>query len=362
MRASRPKPVPPRGRVTLADIAERCGVSRATVSRVLGDKLNEFPVTQTMVDRVRTAAADLGYRPNRLARAVRSQRTNLIGLSLITRKYPHWQFATDSDVMGRLTNAVLSHPRFEEYDLVIHARDESVGRPFRAMDFKTDLLDGMLYLMPSDDHLEFLEMASADFPIVLLGSGPPAEQRMPCVDMDNRAASRQAVEHLISTGRHRIMVLYPEEMAHLFCMKERLLGYREALMQAGLGEGAWIESAVPSARGALDHLLPRCGGEAGVDALFCLRDELAIQAMKSLQAHGLSVPGDVAVMGFDDSPMSVHVTPGLSSISQPIEEIAATATDLLIRILDGEEQYRPGFHPVAADLIVRGSTVGERLA
>ncbi len=351
------KAMAPRGRVTLADIAESCGVSRATVSRVLGNKLNEFPVTQAMVNRVRSAAKDLGYRPNRLARAVRSQRTNLIGLSLITRKYQHWQFATDSDVMGRLTNAVLSHPRFGEYDLVIHARDEMLGRPFRESDFKTDLLDGMLYLMPSDDHMEFLEMASADFPIILLGSAPQAEKRIPCVDMDNRAASRQAVEHLISTGCTRIMVLYPEEMSHLLCMKERLTGYRDALRNAKISGSARMETAIASEPGALAALMESCGDFATVDAVFCLRDELAIEAMKWMQAHGLSVPGQVAVMGFDDSPMSVHLTPGISSISQPIEQIATTATDLLIRILDGEAEYLPGFHAIDTELIVRGSTV-----
>lgn len=357
MSATKCRGVAPRGRVTLADVAASCGVSRATASRVLGDKLNEFPVTQAMVDRVRAAAENLGYRPNRLARAVRSQRTNLIGLSLITRKYRHWQFAADSNAMGRLTNAVLSHPKFPDYDLVIHARDEMLDRPFRESDFKTDLLDGMLYLMPSDDHMEFLEMASADFPIVLLGSAPPAEKRIPCVDIDNRAAARRAVEHLIAMGCRRIMALYPEDMGHLLCMKERLTGYRDALKQAKISGDSRLQSSVGSDPGSLAGVLERCGNFAGVDALFCLRDELAINALDWLQAHGFSVPGKVAVMGFDDSPMAAQLSPGISSVSQPIEKIALTATDLLIRILDGEVAYSPGFHRIDTDLIVRGSTL-----
>ena len=109
-------------RVTLDDIARYCNVSKATVSRVLNDKLNEFPVSDTMIERVRGAAQQLGYRPNRLAKAVRSQRTNLIGLSLLHQEQQQFspdRMAYENQIMGQFANAILSHPGFEDYDLVV---------------------------------------------------------------------------------------------------------------------------------------------------------------------------------------------------------------------------------------------------
>jgi DNA-binding LacI/PurR family transcriptional regulator len=128
-------------RITLDDISRYCNVSKATVSRVLNNKLKEFPVSEEMILKVKNAAQHLGYRPNRLARAVRSQRTNLIGLSFIHIDYqslPPDQIAYENQVMGEFTNIILSHPGFKEYDLVIHdqpfARKRFQNRPARRHD------------------------------------------------------------------------------------------------------------------------------------------------------------------------------------------------------------------------------------
>ena len=346
-------------RVTLDDIARYCDVSKATVSRVLNNKLNEFPVSDEMIARVRNAADQLGYRANRLAQAVRSQRTNLIGLSFIHIDYNGRnsdQIAYENQIMGQFTNVILSHPGFKNYDLVIHDRKEDSASPLRECDFKPDLLDGMIYLTPSDNHTEFLNIASAEFPIVLLGYSPEAEKKVPCIDINNRKAARQAVEHLIQTGRKNIMILIPEKLQHICCTQERLAGYKKALERNGLPATDEFIRTVRCLPDSVDNFMKelRCLDE--IDAVFCPSDELASLCLRSLQNMGKKVPEEIAVAGFDNTTISQHTTPPLTSVDRPVEQQATAAIDLLLKILKKEVPYEPGFHEIETEVIVREST------
>lgn len=348
-------------RVTLGDIARYCNVSKATVSRVLNNKLNAFPVSEEMLQKVKDAAQQLGYRPNRLAKAVRSQRTNLIGLSFIHIDYkdlPPDQIAYENQVMGEFTNIILSHPDFKDYDLVIHDRIEDPAKPLRESDFKPDLLDGMIYLTPSETHTEFLDIASPEFPIVLLGRTPGSENKVPCVDIDNRKAARTAVEHLIQIGRKNIMMLIPEKLQHLCCIQERLLGYKDALAQAGLPAPAEFIRTVRSLQENVSVFMQELRYLDEIDAIFCPLDELAALCSRSLQAMGKRIPEEIAIIGFDDSLIAQHTAPPLSSVRRPVEKQAYAAIDLLLKIMKKEIPYEPGFHEIETDLVIRKSTGG----
>lgn len=347
-------------RVTLGDIARYCNVSKATVSRVLNDKLNDFPVSEEMVQKVKQAAQQLGFRPNRLAKAVRSQRTNLIGLSFIHIDYkglPPDQVAYENQVMGEFSNVILSHPGFKDYDLVLHDRVEHPTNPLRASDFKTDLLDGLIYLTPSEIHTEFLDISSPEFPIILLGRTPESEKKIPCVDIDNRKAARLAVEHLIQIGRKNILMLIPEKLQHLCCINDRLLGYKDAMIQNGLTAPAELIRTVRSLPDSVLEFMRelRCLDE--IDAIFCPSDELAVFCLRALQALDKKVPEDIALIGFSNATISEHTTPALSSVHWPIEKQAHKAIDLLLKILKKEIPYKPEFHEIETSVIVRGSTV-----
>jgi LacI family transcriptional regulator len=346
-------------RVTLGDIARYCNVSKATVSRVLNDKLNEFPVSEEMILRVQTAAQQLGYRPNRLAKAVRCQRTNLIGLSFIHIDYASLtpdQIADENQVMGQFTNIILSHPGFEEFDLVIHDRREDSAAPLRECDFKTDLLDGMIYLTPSEDHAEFLDIASPEFPIVLLGHTPAAEKKVPCIDINNHAAARRAIEHLIETGRKNIMMLIPEKLQHIQCVQDRCAGYQEALRLHNLPVTAEYIRTVRCIPEAVDRFMRELRCLQEIDAVFCPSDDLAALCLRSLQALDKKIPEEIALIGFNNSPITEHTTPPLSSVHWPIEAQANAAIDLLLKILKKEVPYEPGFHEIETDLVIREST------
>ncbi|MCF7818198.1 MAG: LacI family transcriptional regulator [Kiritimatiellales bacterium] len=352
-------------RVTLEDVASRCNVSKATVSRVLNGRLNEFPVSEEMITRVKSAAEQLGYRPNRLARAIRNQRTHLIGLSFIHIDYDSLtkdQIAYENQVMGQFANIILSHPGFKEYDMVFHDRAESADHPLKESDFKPDLLDGMIYLTPSAHHREFLDIASTEFPIVLLGQVPGAELKIPCIDINNRKMACEAVEHLIATGRRRILMLIPEKLQHICCIQDRMSGYRDALDRHGLEQS---DKLVRTVRCIPEHVSAflnalRCLNE--IDAIFCPSDELAALCIEPLKSMGRRIPEDIALMGFDDSPLSAISTPPISTVRRPVAEQAHMAIDLLLKILEKQIPYEPGFHEINTELILRDSTATTTVA
>lgn len=346
-------------RVTLEDIARYCDVSKATVSRVLNGHLNEFPVSEEMIQRVKGAAEQLGYRPNRLARAIRSQRTGLIGLSFIHIDYKERsedQMTYDNQVMGDISNCIISHPAFKDYDLVIHDRVESADRPLQEGDFKSDLLEGMIYLTPTQDHQEFLDIASSEFPIVLLGLTEGADKKVPCVDINNRTIANRAVRHLLESGRQNILMLVPEKLQHICCIQDRIQGYHDALKENGIKESTEFFRTVRSLQKNVADFFSnlRCLDE--IDAIFCPTDELAALCIPALKAIGKKIPEDIAIMGFDDQPISEHTSPPLSTVRRPADKQAHAAIDLLLKILKKEVPYEPGFNEIETDLIIRGST------
>ena len=346
-------------RVTLEDIARYCDVSKATVSRVLNGHLNEFPVSEEMIERVKGAAKQLGYRPNRLARAIRNQRTGLIGLSFIHIDYEHLstdQVAYENQVMGQFSNIILSHPGFKEYDLVIHDRIESADCPLNESDFKSDLLEGMIYLTPSETHREFLDIASNDFPIVLLGQVEGADKKVPCIDINNRKMAQTAVEHLIETGRKNILMLIPEKLQHISCIQDRIKGYNDALNTHSIALSDEFVRTVRSLKDNVNTFFEqlRCLDE--IDAIFCPSDDLAALCIAPLQAAGKNIPEDIALCGFDDMPVARHTTPPLTTVRRPVDKQATAAIDLLLKILKKEIPYEPGFHEIGTEIIVREST------
>ncbi len=348
-------------RVTMQDIALHCGVSKATVSRVLSGSFNGFPVSEAMIRRVKAAAEHFDYRPHRMARAVSNQRTHLIGLSCFYTDAPNRtpdRIAHEHQALGQYTDIILSHPGFRDYDLVTHKRMETAGHPLKLSDFKPDLLDGIIYLAPSDDHSEFLDVASKDFPIVLIGQLAGAEEKVPCIDINNRKMAQQAIEHLIGLGRRNILMLIPEKLQHLLCIQDRRQGYRDALAKNGIQASDRFIHTVRCLKDHVDAFFEdlRCLEE--VDAIFCANDDLAAFCIAPLKAMGHRIPEDIALIGFGNDPICQLHNPPLSSVHLPADKQVHAAIDLLLKILNKEIPYEPGFHQIKTELVIRESTTG----
>ncbi len=233
---------------------------------------------------------------------------------------------------------------------------ESEGHPLKPSDFKSDLLDGMIYLTPSDDHKEFLDVASKDFPIVLLGQVAGAEKKMPCIDINNRKMGKQAVEHLIGIGRRNILMLSPEKLKHINCIQDRQQGYRDALTGNNIQT---LDKFICTVRCLKDHVnafFEDFTGLEEVDAIFCATDDLAAFCIAPLKAMGYRIPENIAIIGFGNDPICQDTHPTLSSVHRHAGKRTHAAIDLLLKILKKEVPYEPGFHEIETELVIREST------
>jgi len=350
-------------RVRLEDIAQQCDLSISTVSRVINKRTDQFPIAAKTIERVYAVAKKLGYRPNRLARAIAYQKTNLIGLSV-----PHHRTGATQPVFGDeayftaqifgiLAGGILDNPKMLDYDLVIHDR-RKYGHPDRMADaFQNDLLDGIIYTNPTTNSIPFLREFAQQTPVILLGFSKELSRKLLSVDIDNRHAAKMCVQHVLQTGKRKPLILLPEKLRNFLCIQDRLHGYLDGLREAGLPASpsqvitlnqdpsdvaAWVRQS--------DLLRQH-------DAILVPTDELAIYCLKPLRERGFHIPRDIAVVGFSDSQQCQNSVPPLTTVRMPFHEMGYSAADLLIDVLNGTEKYSPGHHSVETSLCIRESTV-----
>jgi DNA-binding LacI/PurR family transcriptional regulator len=335
----------------MRDVAQRAGVSVKTVSNVV----NGYPyIRESTRTRVIEAIDELGYQMNISARSLRASRTGIIALAVPEVSLPYF---------AELSEAVIRIARENNLTVMV---EQTGGERERELTLLTSarghLVDGVIFsplALGTDD----ADRLNVPFPMVLLGErifrGPVDH-----VSIDNVAASREIVRHLIAIGRRRIALIgmLPGERVGTAAL--RIQGYREALLEAGLTPspdlllpaGPWHRSA--GAR-AMNHLL-----ESGVefDAVFGLNDTLALGALRALISRGVRVPDDVAVAGFDDIEETRFSSPTLTTIDPGREEIARTAVELLVARMAGRDDA-PDPQEIFAKyaLHIRESTAGSHV-
>ncbi|MFA5687820.1 MAG: LacI family DNA-binding transcriptional regulator [Kiritimatiellales bacterium] len=351
----------PTGRVRLADIAKHCNLSISTVSRVISNRTDQFPIAEDTIERIHQTARELGYRPNRLARAIAYQKTNLIGLSV-----PHYKTRENcsfeeetyllAKVFGLLSSGVLDNPKMLDYDLVIHDRQKFSGSSQDYYHSQDGLLDGIIYNNPSKNSIPFITETARTIPVVIIGSIPEVESQFISVDIDNRAAVRSCVKHLYDIGCKKPLVLIPEELKKFFCITDRLDGYIEAFKDYGYSTSEENIYSVKQNPDAVHSLLAGIKNIRKYDAIIAPFDELIFYCIDPLKELGIRIPQDIALIGFDDSDRCLSSTPRLTSIRTPFHALGFKATDLLIDILNGKQLYIPGKHTIETELIIREST------
>ena len=181
---------------------------------------------------------------------------------------------------------------------------------------------------------------------------------MPCVDINNRKMARQATEHMIGLGRRNILMLIPETVHHLTCMQDRKQGYYDALINNGIPISDDFINIMPCSQDRVTTFLKDLNSLKKIDAIFCATDHLAALCIEPLGALGIRIPEDIALMGFDNDFAFRQVTPALSSVRLPLEKQIYTAIDLLLKILNKEVPYEPGFFEIETELVIRESTAG----
>lgn len=333
-------------RITLEDVARRAGVSKVTVSNILNNRPTAVPISEATRQHVLAAVQELGYYPNAVARALARQRTDTIAIVLqFPAIFQGWSGFTNELMHGVSDKAIELG-----YDILLHTRSQPTV-VLEAQSLMDGRVDGALLLRDYDDPLSSL-LAERDFPHVLFFTRSAAHPEVCWVDCDNYKGAQLAVEHLIQQGHTRIAHLAGSPRA---CSAlERLQGYRDTMEQHGLRVPAeWI---IPAHYGGADltPLATLMLHRKHPTALFAWSDEVAIRAMNMCKELGLRVPDDIAVVGFDSTQICEHTHPPLTSVRQPIYEMAAAALEMLVKLIRNErlETRTRVFEP---PLEIRGS-------
>ncbi|WP_448624781.1 LacI family DNA-binding transcriptional regulator [Geodermatophilus sp. URMC 64] len=335
-------------RPTLDQVAERAGVGRGTVSRVINGSPQVSERTRAMVE---AAVAELGYVPNLAARALVTRRTDAVALVISESEDRVFGEPFFAGVVRGISAGVTAADR--QLVLALTAGPDGQRRLERYL--SPQHVDGVLLVsLHGDDPLP-RQLRARGLPVVL-GGRPPGGYDGAYVDVDNVGGARAGVGHLLERGRRRIATITgPHDMG---AGQDRLAGYRAALADAGrevdpelVVEGDFSEvSGVRAMRALLER-------RPDVDAVFAADDLMAIGALRALREAGRRVPEDVAVVGFDDSPLSRVTEPPLSTVRQPVDEMGREMAEMLIRLIsEGEADGTDRSAVLPTELVVRASS------
>lgn len=328
-------------RPTIYDVARLAGVSTATVSRALNGTARIAPATQRAID---AAVAQLGYRPNTIARSLVTRATQTIAMLLPDVTNPFY---------AELVHGVQQAASERGYTMLLCTTDGDARQEERYLELlRSKQVDGVLVdglVLPPERVARFVREG---LPIVCLDRDVDSAT-VPLVQVDNVLGARIATRHLLELGHWRIAHLRGPELG---IADERVEGFSEALAEAELEPdpraivaGDWTDEGGYRAVRQLIH------DGVPFTAVFAANDLSAIGAINGLAESGLRVPQDVSVVGFDDLRLAAFTLPPLTTVHQPAGEIARIATEILLDLI-GRERPRALKRLLEPQLVVRGST------
>jgi len=330
--------------VTIKDIARRLDLSVSTVSYALNG--GPKPVSTDVKEKVLRMAEELNYRPNRLAKSLVTRRSHTVGVVPVDVEQDILLTPCVHLVLNGVVNAAAA---LRQDVLLFTAHDRNLPDEV-ADDILDSRVDGVVFIAPRPDSPALRRIADSDLPYAIVAAD---DGLSPSYIIDNDRGARLALEHLYALGHRRI--------AHLTG--------RPALMDAGLRLQAYgdfmAEKSLPVPEG---YILPgnywRDSGHAAAlrilqmesrpTAVFCANDEMAFGLMQSLIVHGVKIPEEISVVGFDDSPLAANSHPPLTTVCQPLEKMATDALKAVVhQVLTGTAVPGKFFAP---ELVIRGST------
>jgi LacI family transcriptional regulator len=328
--------------VSIKDIARLAGVSASTVSRVINKRQYIRPELR---ERILALVEETGYVPNNAARSMVLKRTFTVGI-VIPDSFNMFQRQLFSTIERNLEGFGYRTSFF-----FVKWEPESELACLRRL--KGEKLDGII-MIHEVGHAEFYDyLRGSSLPVVLCTFNRD-ELDFPSIHVDEEDGARAATRHLIELGHRRIGLL---SGSHFSFAAQRAVGYRAALEAAGIAFAEDIVVRAPSysaevGREGMRSLLSR---ESGLTAVFAETDELAIGAIRAAYEDGLAVPRDLSVVGFDDIDISAFLSPGLTTVRQPIPEMGRRTAELMSALIAGE-RTEPGGSAFGYELVVREST------
>jgi LacI family transcriptional regulator len=302
---------------SMKDVAKLAGVSESTVSRVIN---RSIPVDEETRHRVDEAIKKLAYKPNLLAKGLRIKSSRIIGL--VVPEIVHHTFASFIQFIEESAFA-------QGYGLIVgnHKDDPEIEESFIDGLVRRHV-DGIIFSRVSDESRVMKFISRSQVPVVVIDRASEKEE-LASVVLDNRKAGRLAGEHLVGLGHRRIGCISGPLKIGL--CRERLAGLREVLAARGqsMAEDAVFEGNFKFESGIVgaEHILAR---HPEITAIWAQNDLMAVGALKYLVTQGKRVPQDISLMGMDDIGLARMISPALTTVSQPFEEICEKAVELLL--------------------------------
>ncbi|MGO1768592.1 MAG: LacI family DNA-binding transcriptional regulator [Microbacterium sp.] len=349
--------------VTIIDVAQRAGVSKSAAARVLARNGSASAATRA---KVLDAAAQLGYRPNHLARAMKSGATNTIGIVVPDVTIPFFSAV----LRGLADNA-----RAAGYEVIVSNTDNDADIEERSLEVLAEQRVDGVAIAPvfQEEPAAILRLVDDHVPVVLLDRRMPGLEHLPLVSVDHADAAEQAIRALIDLGHERIALLaeaapalptlrtfaeHASDHPGLSLLRpsaQRIVGYLRALIRAGLDvdDELVIRSGytTSSAQAAVESFLD---SGTGATALHATNAVLSSGAYRGIRARDLALPADLSFIGFDDQEWTTMVLPAVSVVEQPRQRLGATAATVLASIIRGGEAD-PLERLLDAELLMRGS-------
>lgn len=344
------------GKPTIDDVAARSGVARATVSRVLNGGVNVSPEVRS---RVMAAIEDLDYHVNMQARALAGGKAQLLGLVYASDP----EAEPNSFYHSGLELGALRACAEAGMQLMLHAVRQNSGDP--AADILTRLdaqaCVGLILTPPFSDDVELVHrLMERNLPVVCIAPGPAARHIASGVGMDEAQAGFDLTRYLLDLGHRRFGFI--KGIAGHLSAEERYCGFTRALVEADIDlAGVVCERGNFTFRSGVEQavtILARPRGE-WPSALICANDDMAVGALFTANRLGLSVPGDLSLAGFDDTPLSEIIWPPLTTVHQPLKVMGCRAVERIVADLkamrQGVSPARARFEPVPHRVVVRES-------
>ena len=331
----------PTDRITIVDVAREANVSFATVSRVVNGKGNVSPETR---ERVVQAMARTGYVVNRQARGLAGGRYQVVGLLVPD---------LDTSYIGEIVRGIDEALAAVAYDLMLYTTHRRKTRESAfAASLTQGMTDGLLVVLPSNPGAYLDSLCRRRFPFVVIDHGGNDETG-PSVGATNRRGAYEATDYLLRLGHRRIAFLTGN--LEMGCATERLAGFRAALVDHGIPDGAALvrggDFHEPLAYERTRELLALRDPPT---AIFASNDVSAFGAMDAIRDCGRRVPDDISVVGFDDIPPAANSRPALTTVRQPLREMGRLATRMLLELINDPQRAIERVE-LPTELVVRAS-------
>jgi DNA-binding LacI/PurR family transcriptional regulator len=332
-------------KVTIADVAKRAGVSKTTVSRILNG--NYSHTTEETKRRVLEVIESLDYRPNALAKGLKSMKTNVIGIVLSNLKNPFWTTVLEG---------VEDTCREMGFNLMIcnsNESDKSEAEYIREL--RTRQVDGIVINPTVKNTSIYEKLVEEEYPFVVIN------RRIPNLDthhviMDNVMGAFAAVDHLLKNARKKVAVMVYKN-PYVSTWNERLEGYKLALLRNGYMINDFRVVELEQDSNNTKQLISEFLREySDTDAIFSTNNMITLEVLGALREMKLRIPEDVAIVSYDETIWSKYVDPPLTTISQPGYNMGELATQILIKNIQSEKKIKSSTIVLEPELIVRNSS------